>query len=57
MKIGFFWAWQNGFLYCGSSNAVHFVKMVHNGIEYRMIQAYVEIFEIMEKSSFIWSIF
>ncbi|MFP6638246.1 MAG: hypothetical protein VB778_06430 [Nitrospinaceae bacterium] len=31
--------------------------MVHNGIEYRMIQAYVEIFEIMEKSSFIWSIF
>ncbi|GAB4288977.1 MAG: decarboxylating 6-phosphogluconate dehydrogenase [Ignavibacteriaceae bacterium] len=43
---------ENGFLYCGSSGAGHFVKMVHNGIEYGMMQAYAEGFEIMEKSPF-----
>lgn len=41
---------ENGFLYCGESGAGHFVKMVHNGIEYGMMQAYAEGFEIMEKS-------
>ena len=45
-------AQENGFLYCGSSGAGHFVKMVHNGIEYGMMQAYAEGFEVMEKSSF-----
>ncbi len=34
------------------SGAGHFVKMVHNGIEYAMMQAYAEGFEIMEKSPF-----
>jgi len=45
-------AQENGFLYCGPSGAGHFVKMVHNGIEYGMMQAYAEGFEVMEKSSF-----
>jgi len=43
---------ENGFLYCGESGAGHFVKMVHNGIEYGMMQAYAEGFEIMKKSQF-----
>ena len=43
---------QNGYLYCGRSGAGHFVKMIHNGIEYGMMQAYAEGFEIMEKSPF-----
>ena len=36
----------------GASGAGHFVKMVHNGIEYGMMQAIGEGFEIMKKSSF-----
>ena len=36
----------------GPSGAGHFVKMVHNGIEYGMLQAYGEGFEIIEKSEF-----
>lgn len=43
---------ENGYLYCGESGAGHFVKMVHNGIEYGMMQAYAEGFEILEKSQF-----
>lgn len=43
---------ENGYLYCGPSGAGHFVKMVHNGIEYGMMQAYAEGFEIMQKSPF-----
>lgn len=43
---------ENGYLYCGESGAGHFVKMVHNGIEYGMMQAYAEGFEILEKSKF-----
>jgi 6-phosphogluconate dehydrogenase len=43
---------ENGYLYCGESGAGHFVKMVHNGIEYGMMQAYAEGFEIMKKSPF-----
>jgi 6-phosphogluconate dehydrogenase len=42
----------NGHAYCGESGAGHFVKMVHNGIEYGMMQAYAEGFELMEKSPF-----
>jgi 6-phosphogluconate dehydrogenase len=43
---------ENGYLYCGPSGAGHFVKMVHNGIEYGLMQAYAEGFEIMEHSEF-----
>jgi 6-phosphogluconate dehydrogenase len=33
---------ENGYLYCGASGAGHFVKMVHNGIEYGVMAAYAE---------------
>lgn len=36
-----------GYLYCGPSGAGHFVKMVHNGIEYGMMQAFAEGFDLM----------
>jgi 6-phosphogluconate dehydrogenase len=36
----------------GPSGAGHYVKMVHNGIEYGMLQAYAEGFEVMETSEF-----
>src|SRR5919205_3119820 len=38
---------ENGYAYCGPVGAGHFVKMVHNGVEYGMMQAYAEGFEIM----------
>jgi len=38
---------ENGYAYVGSHGAGHFVKMVHNGIEYAMLQAYGEGFEIL----------
>ncbi|MGC2207914.1 MAG: decarboxylating 6-phosphogluconate dehydrogenase [Candidatus Dormiibacterota bacterium] len=41
-----------GFLRVGPSGAGHYVKMVHNGIEYGMLQAYAEGFEVMETSEF-----
>jgi 6-phosphogluconate dehydrogenase len=41
-----------GYLHCGPWGAGHFVKMVHNGIEYGMMQAYAEGFEILEKSRY-----
>jgi 6-phosphogluconate dehydrogenase len=37
---------EDGYLYCGPSGAGHFVKMVHNGIEYGLMQAYAEGFDI-----------
>ncbi|CAI2717463.1 phosphogluconate dehydrogenase (NAD(+)-dependent, decarboxylating) [Nitrospina watsonii] len=43
---------ENGYLRAGSSGAGHFVKMVHNGIEYGMMQAYAEGFDIMNNSPF-----
>jgi 6-phosphogluconate dehydrogenase len=43
---------EEGYLYCGSTGAGHFVKMVHNGIEYGMMQAYGEGFEILEASPY-----
>ncbi|MEO5366691.1 MAG: decarboxylating 6-phosphogluconate dehydrogenase [Magnetococcus sp. WYHC-3] len=43
---------QTGHLYCGPSGSGHFVKMVHNGIEYGMMQALAEGFQIMHKSPF-----
>lgn len=42
----------DGYLYCGPAGAGHFVKMVHNGIEYAMMQAYAEGFEILEASPY-----
>ncbi len=42
----------DGYLYCGPSGSGHFVKMVHNGIEYGMMQAIAEGFEVMHKSHF-----
>jgi 6-phosphogluconate dehydrogenase len=41
-----------GYAYVGPSGAGHFVKMVHNGIEYGLMQAYAEGFEIMKVSEF-----
>jgi 6-phosphogluconate dehydrogenase len=42
----------NGYLHCGPSGAGHFVKMIHNGIEYGMMQAIAEGFEVLHKSEF-----
>jgi 6-phosphogluconate dehydrogenase len=42
----------NGYLYCGPSGSGHFVKMIHNGIEYGMMQSIAEGFEVMQKSEF-----
>ncbi len=41
-----------GCLYCGPSGSGHFVKMVHNGIEYGMMQSIAEGFEVMQRSEF-----
>jgi 6-phosphogluconate dehydrogenase len=43
---------KNGYLYCGSEGSGHYVKMVHNGIEYGMLQAYGEGFAVLESSQF-----
>lgn len=43
---------EEGYLYCGDTGAGHFVKMVHNGIEYGMMAAYGEGFEILEASPY-----
>lgn len=45
-------ALKDGYLYCGPSGSGHFVKMVHNGIEYGMMQSIAEGFEVMQKSEF-----
>jgi 6-phosphogluconate dehydrogenase len=42
---------EDGYLYCGPSGAGHFVKMVHNGIEYGMMQAYAEGFDIFKNAT------
>jgi 6-phosphogluconate dehydrogenase len=42
---------ENGYLYCGPSGAGHFVKMVHNGIEYGLMQAYAEGFDIFKNAN------
>ena len=41
-----------GYLHCGRTGAGHFVKMIHNGIEYGMMQAYGEGFELLQASTF-----
>ncbi len=43
---------ENGYLYCGPAGAGHFVKMIHNGIEYGMMQAYGEGFALLEASPY-----
>jgi 6-phosphogluconate dehydrogenase len=43
---------EDGYAHCGPSGAGHFVKMVHNGIEYGLMQSYAEGFEIMDHSEF-----
>ena len=43
---------ENGYAYLGDAGAGHFTKMVHNGVEYGMMQAYAEGFEILEKSQY-----
>lgn len=45
-------ACKDGFLYCGPSGAGHYVKMVHNGIEYGLLQSYGEGFELLHKSPY-----
>jgi len=41
---------EHGYLYCGPSGAGHFVKMVHNGIEYGLMQAYAEGLDIFRNA-------
>jgi 6-phosphogluconate dehydrogenase len=43
---------ENGYLHTGPHGSGHFVKMVHNAIEYGMMEAYAEGFEIMKASDF-----
>ncbi|MGH3003427.1 MAG: phosphogluconate dehydrogenase (NAD(+)-dependent, decarboxylating) [Gaiellaceae bacterium] len=43
---------EDGYAHVGPSGAGHFVKMVHNGIEYGLMQAYAEGFEVMNSSEF-----
>jgi 6-phosphogluconate dehydrogenase len=43
---------EGGFAHVGPSGAGHFVKMVHNGVEYGLMQAYAEGFELMHASEF-----
>jgi 6-phosphogluconate dehydrogenase len=43
---------DDGYAHVGASGAGHFTKMVHNGIEYGLMQAYAEGFAVMEKSEF-----
>jgi 6-phosphogluconate dehydrogenase len=42
---------ENGYIHCGPSGAGHFVKMVHNGIEYGIMQAYAEGFDIFKNAT------
>jgi 6-phosphogluconate dehydrogenase len=42
----------DGFLHTGGVGSGHYVKMVHNGIEYAMMQAYAEGFELMSESEY-----
>ena len=43
---------EEGYMHCGPTGAGHFVKMVHNAIEYGMMQAYAEGFELIQASEF-----
>ncbi|MFH1018823.1 MAG: decarboxylating 6-phosphogluconate dehydrogenase [Pseudomonadota bacterium] len=41
---------EEGYLHCGPVGAGHFVKMIHNGIEYGLMQAYAEGFDILKNA-------
>jgi 6-phosphogluconate dehydrogenase len=43
---------HEGFLYCGPSGAGHFVKMIHNGIEYGLMQSYAEGFDVLQNAAY-----
>ncbi len=43
---------EDGYLHCGATGAGHFVKMVHNGIEYALMEAYGEGFELIKASPY-----
>ncbi|MBN2754327.1 MAG: decarboxylating 6-phosphogluconate dehydrogenase [Candidatus Goldbacteria bacterium] len=43
---------EKGYLYCGRAGAGHYVKMVHNAIEYGMMEAYAEGFQILKASPY-----
>ena len=42
---------EQGYLHCGPAGAGHFVKMIHNGIEYGLMQAYAEGFDILKNAN------
>jgi 6-phosphogluconate dehydrogenase len=42
---------EQGYLHCGPAGAGHFVKMVHNGIEYAIMQAYAEGFDVLKNKN------
>jgi 6-phosphogluconate dehydrogenase len=42
---------ERGYIHCGPSGAGHFVKMIHNGIEYGLMQAYAEGFDILRNAA------
>jgi 6-phosphogluconate dehydrogenase len=42
---------EEGYLHCGPSGAGHFAKMIHNGIEYGLMQAYAEGFDILKNAN------
>ena len=42
------WKAEHGYVHCGPAGSGHFVKMVHNGIEYGMMQAYAEGFDVLK---------
>ncbi len=43
---------EGGYIHCGPSGSGHYTKMVHNGIEYGLMQAYAEGFEILHASEY-----
>ncbi|WP_394175349.1 phosphogluconate dehydrogenase (NAD(+)-dependent, decarboxylating) [Guptibacillus hwajinpoensis] len=43
---------ENGYLYAGPSGSGHFLKMVHNGVEYGMMQSIAEGFDLLSKSEY-----
>jgi len=43
---------EDGYLYTGKAGSGHFLKMVHNGVEYGMMQSLAEGFEVLQKSDF-----
>jgi 6-phosphogluconate dehydrogenase len=45
------WRAEKGFIHAGPAGAGHFVKMVHNGIEYGLMQAYAEGFDILKSKN------